>query len=343
MGKPEFSTKSPEDSLESTKPQAPLSIPHSSPTRLTKTHNNLLKETRSLTFHLYTIWLFTASDLISVVLPETLLGLSCALSGSLLTSNRSPKLLDVLARTPQIAVWNWLNLFLFDINNQFQPGSIIEDSHNKAWRAIPSQRLTEREARRLLLFVIPTVYAATLYLGGTREAVQLMIMTWMYNDLGGADDSILTRNLLNAFGYMCYSSGSMKIAAGHGLYELNERAEWWLWIIGGVIFTTLQMQDMPDVEGDAARGRRTVPLVWGDGQARWSIVVPVAVWSVICPMVLELNWVGYIFPVAVGSLFVGRLLMVRGVMADRRTWKLWCLWMTMLYLLPVCKEHGALI
>lgn len=293
-------------------------------------------------FHAYTIWLFTSSDIKSVIIPETLLGLSSALSGSLLTTNSAPNLLNILARTPQIVIWNWLNLFLFDVNNQSQPDSVLEDSVNKPWRAIPSQRLTAPQARRLLLVIIPTVYAVTLYLGGVRESVTLMVMTWMYNDLGGADENFITRNLLNALGYMCYSSGSMQVATGHGQHELNERATWWLAIVGAIIFTTLQMQDMPDVEGDAARNRKTIPLIYGDHVARISIAVPVMAWSFICPAFWRLAILGYIAPLATGGFFTLRLLTLRNVAADGVTWKLWCVWMATIYLLPLCKEHGAL-
>lgn len=53
-------------------------------------------------------------------------------------------------------------------------------------------------------------------------------------------------------------------------------------MIGAIIFTTLQTQDMADVHGDAKRGRKTFPLVYGDRAARWSITIPVTVWSLIC-------------------------------------------------------------
>lgn len=192
------------------------------------------------------------------------MGIASALAGNLLTTNAAPGLATVLARTPQIVLWNWLNLLLFDVNNQCQAKSVLEDSVNKPWRAIPSQRLTAQQARRLLLIIIPTVFLATRYLGGTREAVALMVMTWMYNDLGGADDNFIIRNSLNALGYMCYSSGSMIVATGYGQHHLNKTADVWLTMIGAIIFTTLQMQDMPDVKGDAARRRRTIPLVYGD-------------------------------------------------------------------------------
>ena len=303
---------------------------------------NSLSQPRTWAFHIYTLWLFTASDIKSVIIPETLLGLSSALSGPILTTNPSPTLLAVLARTPLIILWNWLSLLLFDIDNQFQPHSIVEDAVNKPWRAIPSQRLTAAQARRLLIVIIPTVFLATLYLGGTREAATLMVMTWMYNDLGGADDGVVVRNLLNAFGYMCYGSGSMIVAAKYGEHELNPTARYWLAMMGGIIFTTLQMQDMPDVEGDAARGRKTIPLLYGDTVARYSIAVPVLAWSIICPAFLGMNVLGYVAPVVVGIFLGSRLLLMRSVVADGGTWKVWCVWITVIYLLPVCKDHGAL-
>lgn len=82
---------------------------------------------------------------------------------------------------------------------------------------------------------------ATLTLGGTREAVTLMLGTWMYNDLGEAKNGPFIRNLLNACGYICNSSGSMTVAAEYCEHELSEASAWWVAIVGGVIFTMTHM------------------------------------------------------------------------------------------------------
>ena len=169
-----------------------------------------------------------------------------------------------------------------------------------------------------------------------------MVMTWMYNDLEGSDH-IFMRNILNGLGYMCYSSGSMIVATGYGQETLNRRASMWLVCIGAIIFTTLQMQDMPDVKGDAARNRRTVPVIYGDAVARWSIAVPVVFWSLMCPVFWEMDVMGYLAPNFIGSVFVIRLLLWRSVVADGVTWKMWCVWITTIYMLPVWKEPSALI
>ncbi|KAI9849934.1 MAG: hypothetical protein M1837_000148 [Sclerophora amabilis] len=299
---------------------------------------------RSIFFHLHTIFLFTVNDIKTIVVPLTILGVAGALSGSLLTTNAAPNLLDVLARIPQVVFYNWINVLIFDISNQCQPGSVLEDVANKPHRPIPSKRITAAQARRLLTFVIPAVYAATLYLGGSREAVALMVMTWMHNDLGCAEDgSFVMKNLLNALGYMCYGSGAMAIAAGHGQHELNgTTANLWLAIIGAVIFTSVHTQDLPDMDGDAARDRRTVPLVYGHVAARWSIAVPVTAMSLICPAFFGLGPLGYLPPVIGGGLIAFRTLSLRTVAADAVTWKIWCAWLTLIFLLPLFKDHGAL-
>ena len=176
--------------------------------------------------------------------PETAFGICSALSGPMLTSNQVPEALEILARLPMVLLWTWINVLIFDLANQRLPNSIIEDSVNKAWRPIPAGRMSAADARHLLLLAIPTGFVITLYIGGMEETVAMMVLTWMYNDLGGADENFVARNFINALGFMCYSSGATKVACGYGQCELNQNAYEWLAIIGGIIFTTLQMQDM---------------------------------------------------------------------------------------------------
>lgn len=186
----------------------------------------------------------TRNDLKSIVFPETAFGICSALSGPVLTSNQSPDVLTILGRIPTVLLWTWINVLIFDLANQRLPNSIIEDSINKAWRPIPSGRMSAAHARRLLLIVIPAVLTTTLYIGGLEETVAMMVLTWQYNDLGGADENFVVRNIINAFGFMCYSSGATRVAIGHLEFNLNSKAYQWLSIIGGIVFSTLQMQDM---------------------------------------------------------------------------------------------------
>ena len=264
-----------------------------------------------------------------------------ALSGSQLTNNSAPNLQDVVLRLPKIILWNWLNVSIFDLSNQRLDESILEDRVNKPWRPIPSRRITASNTRRLLLWTIPVVVLLTSYLGGMAECVAMLGLTWMYNDLGGADGHYMTRNAINAFGFACYSSGSTRVAAGHGLWDLNQRANTRLGLIWAIVFATMQVQDMADVKGDAARGRRTLPLVHGQFIARLSIAVPVLAFSFICPWYWGLGVSGYVLPLGMGSCIAIRAISFYESAADLRTFKLWCVWTGILYLLPLLKDHSV--
>ncbi|TGO77364.1 hypothetical protein BELL_0111g00090 [Botrytis elliptica] len=179
---------------------------------------------------------------------------------------------------------------------------------------------------------MPVTVLFTWRLGGLDECIIMLVLTWMYNDLGGANENYFLRNILNALGFMCYSSGSTTVAAGYGIWDRNERSHIWLAIIGAIVFSTLQIQDMPDMKGDLARGRRTLPLVHGQRIARVSIALPVLFWSFVCPFYWELNLWAYALPVVLGSTLAGRVLLLTTTHADRLTWKLWCIWvMALLY------------
>ena len=219
----------------------------------------------------------------------------------------------------------------------------MEDSINKPWRPLPSNRISGNEARRLLLVLIPCGLILSTFLGGLKETAAMLILTWMYNDLGGADENYLLRNLINAGGFMCHGSGATIIAAGFRDHELRREAYNWLAMIGGVIFTTLQVQDIPDMAGDAARGRRTFPLVHGEWIGRCSVAVPVAFWTFACPAFWQLNYMGYALPAAIGLSVVFRILMMKNVAADQTTYKVWCWWLTVLYILPLCKKFAILV
>ncbi|KAK7720587.1 hypothetical protein SLS57_005366 [Botryosphaeria dothidea] len=236
-------------------------------------------ETKSLWYHAYTVWLFTRSDLKTIVLPATVFGMASVLSGPLLTTNASPDYYSIICRLPLVLLGVWMDLLAFNISNQRQPGSVIEDAANKPWRALPSGRISEEGARRLLLALIPTCIAKSLLLGGTLETMVLFILTWLYNDLHAADSHYLLRNALNALGICAHCAGAGAFASSslpstpHHLYTiaslthaapLTPRYYAWLLLLASTVFVTISLQDLPDVEGDAAKGRLTQPLVAGE-------------------------------------------------------------------------------
>jgi 4-hydroxybenzoate polyprenyltransferase len=210
--------------------------------------------------------------------------------------------------------------------NQKSFEGAVEDAINKPWRPIPAGRITRAQATTLQLFAMPVGFGVNYLLGAWEETALVYNLAWMYNDLRGGDNWI-TRNVLLALALSQFNKGSMRVAAEMG-FHISASSWWWIFITSAVIGTTMQAQDMKDQEGDRARGRSTAPLVLGDGPARWTIAVPVMMWSVVCPLFWGLSFVGYV-------------LMLRGFWADKKTWWLWTFWTAIIWCVPLFKNYDV--
>jgi 4-hydroxybenzoate polyprenyltransferase len=291
-----------------------------------------------LLFHLKTARLFTKSNTKTVILPPTVFGLAVAFSGPILTTNASPNALEILQNVPKTIFWCWISVLNFDISNQRLPSSIAEDAVNKPYRPITSKRITPESATNVLLYVIPTILLVSTYIGGLQGAVGIMIISHMYNELGGANNNWLVRNILNAGGFSCFSHGAASIIMGLRDYQVHDDIYTWIGLLAVAITTTVQMQDLPDLEGDKARNRGTMPIVYGHWPTRWSVAVLAVFWSVTCCYYWQLDILWYIPYVLVGACMSGRVLLLRTQEADEKTWKLWCYWLLFLYTLPLTKR-----
>ena len=257
----------------------------------------------------------------------------------MLTTNPSPHPGIILSRLPLVILFNWANLLVFDLANQRHPNAVVEDALNKPWRPLPTGRISVSDTRRLLLFSLPVVLAVNWILGAWEETVLLFALTWMYNDLEGGDQDFVTRNLIIGCAFGLYNRGALRVACGEG-HQVTKLGYQWVVLISCVIFTTMQVQDMKDQDGDRTRGRRSVPLTIGNRAARWTIAVPVLTWSIVCPLFLGLGYPGYLATGGFGTVIAWRIWLLQDVQADRKTWKLWTAWTALLYILPLLKNHS---
>ena len=285
--------------------------------------------------HLYSLWLFTYSDIKTIIIPKVLFGVATLLSGRNLTINSRPTISTVIRCIPLIMLWTWINLLPLDISNQRSAESILEDKANKPWRPIAAGRLTAQEARVLMFGAYAVAIFVSLRLGCPLECVAIMLLGWVYNVMEGGNQSLLARNLINASGYMLFASGTAKVACAYSGTKMRQDSLSWLFLLGGVIATTIQFQDLYDQEGDAMRGRRTIPLIAGDRMARLTIIIPVAIWSLACPIFWRLRLLGFIVPVTLGTIITIRLYRYRSVYGDKRSFLIWNAWIMSLYFLPI--------
>ncbi|OCL12821.1 hypothetical protein AOQ84DRAFT_226880 [Glonium stellatum] len=310
-------------------PESPsIKALHSFPARLKKS--------------LYNLWLFTKDDTPTFVAPNTVFGICGALAGTRLIAH-SGSTTAVLSRIPHVLLFNWSNLLIFNLANQQLPESCAEDTLNKPWRPVPSGRMTSTQVRKWMLLTIPLVLAINHFaLDVGTETALLYTLTWLYNDLRGGDEGWLLRNSIIAAAFGLYNLGSLKIAAAAtpapvAAATVTGTGYAWIAIVSAVILTTMHVQDLKDVAGDRARGRRTAPLVMGDGPARWTLALPVPVWTAYCACFWGLGWVLAAPAAGLGGVVAWRCFCVRGTMADRKTWQLWRLWTAVLYMMPLVR------
>jgi 4-hydroxybenzoate polyprenyltransferase len=280
----------------------------------------------------YLIWEFTESNVPTFVIPNTAFGILGALSASRLAEGELPTLLEISLRLPLVIAFNWYNVFNFDLANQRLPESVQEDLINKPWRPIPTGKVTSEQARRAMLITVPLALALNYIQGVGMEGVFIHILTWLYNDLKGCDE--LIRDPIIAVAYGLFNAASLKIALGSQA-SISQDGYTWVYIISGVILTTMQVQDLKDQEGDRTRGRKTIPLYFGDNVSRVSIAAFAIFWSFICSHFWCLQLWAYALPLSVAIVLALSTLLRRTPKEDSQSWKLWCLWTVSLYSLPI--------
>ncbi|KAL8937853.1 MAG: hypothetical protein Q9216_004216 [Gyalolechia sp. 2 TL-2023] len=261
-----------------------------------------------LRYNLYTIWLFTFSDLKTIVGPKTAFGIVHAIYASEFGIPSLP-LSSIASRIPVVLFWCWINLLPFAINNQRQDEAIVEDKLNKPWRPLPSARLSQRKAKLLVFSLYPTAILASSWIGGFYQSLALVVLGSLYNDWGGAEVNCMIRNLLNGAGYISFASGALSAAFGSQFTPTLALIKW-LAVIFVVVATSVHSQDMYDQEGDSLRHRKTVPIVIGDARSRWTIAAAVGFWSVFCPWYIGTGNV-YIVPPILGAIVMYRTLTKR--------------------------------
>lgn len=289
-------------------------------------------------------WLLTESNAPTFVGPNTIFGICGAAAGSWLipVESESTSALDLARRLGLVILFNWSNLIVFDLANQRLPESAQEDALNKPWRPVPRGLITSDQIRRTMLYLIPAVVALNHFLLHTGvQSIAIMVLTWLYNDLRGGDEGFVERNAIIAVAFALYNEGSLKVAvgsdnAGSGmlLSGLTTAGANWIGIVSLVIFTTMHVQDLQDQEGDRARGRRSAPLVLGPWVARWTVAVPMIIWPVFCTWFWEAGLLVGAPQGLLGLVVAYRCLAFSGLRGDKLTWRLWCLWTALLYMLP---------
>ncbi|KAI1455086.1 UbiA prenyltransferase family-domain-containing protein [Annulohypoxylon moriforme] len=304
--------------------------------------NNQAQRSRSPVFHAKSLFLFTKSDFKTVFFPQCIFALSIAFAKSREAGHSTEQWpVDIIIlRLLCMIFWIWIHLLVADISNQRLPESILEDTINKPWRPLPAGRLTPEEALYMLRITAIVSICASLLLKSYLPSTTLLTMLWIYNDLEGSSAGPWIRNGLNAIGITCYGWGAATVLLGNHIGETETALRNWYVLMAAVIMTTIHAQDFPDIVGDKARDRKTMPLLYGETFSRWSMAFFVTFWSIVSPRFWNVSsWVVYSCSVGLGNIIAVLVVLRWGQRYDESAFRLWCLWLTGLYLLPIFRGN----
>lgn len=164
--------------------------------------------------------------------------------------------------------------------------------------------------------------------------------TWVYNDLKASYDGWIQRNLIAALAFWVYSRSSLKVAIGGGSSDavITPIGQLWVLVISEAIMTTTHVQDPKYVLGDKSRGRETAPVLLGERITKWSLAIPIFLWSPICALFWG-EWIASIPAIIIGFCVSYRCIPRSGKDEDKWAWQVWCCWTAFLSLMPLGNEQ----
>ncbi|RAH68431.1 UbiA family prenyltransferase [Aspergillus aculeatinus CBS 121060] len=290
-------------------------------------------------YHAYTAHLFVCDNIKDIICLGLLFGALNASVASEFGMGASLSFRQILVSLPQMFLWSWSNLFLFTLHNQRSASAISEDRINKPWRPLSAGRITPHQAKVLIYCMYPAIFAISGTMGGVAPCLLEAISCLWYNEWNGASSPLL-KNLLNGIGFACFFAGPLEVATNSSVLSDDMKAFKWLLVLAGAITTTVHAQDFRDIDGDRATGRRTVPLLIGDGNARSALAVGIIAWTALSCWFwdvgsAERSWLSCIPACVAGTIVVWGFYWNKSREGDRRSWKIYPLWLVGLFLMPL--------
>ncbi|KAJ7101906.1 UbiA prenyltransferase family-domain-containing protein [Mycena epipterygia] len=292
------------------------------------TRSNLLRSRYSrivseISRHVHTAILFTWTDYKTIFVPIT--AFACAVGP-----------LHSFSNLLQAWAWIWIHLLLCNVSNQAR--SKDEDAVNRPWRPILAGRLTESQAYYLRWAIAAgcVLWSAVYGPDQVLTTLGLLLTTFVYDE-GGASKHVIGKNFCNIGGYVTFEIGATKIIASQR--NLDPVSTTAVIISGILIFTTIQAQDFPDVDGDAALGRMTFPIY----APEWSRIVTLGAlisWSTFLCWYWSLGPVSSITFMLLGLYSGIRYYLWRRVPDDKTSYLVFSVWLTLAHLLPLRARIG---
>jgi 4-hydroxybenzoate polyprenyltransferase len=197
---------------------------------------------------------FVRNDLWATIAPA-----GCFAVAAARYAHRDP--LHILFVALTAVVYFWLYIYGFCLTNQL--AGVEEDRINKPFRPLVSGLSSRRGA-----VIRAVVVSAAFPLVAWRLGVLPWALGWqalyLPNNLAGWARSWLYKDLVIGLGTTVELGAAWQLAA-----PIPAMAWRWIITLSAAVFLLIPLQDLRDLAGDAAVGRRTFPMVFGPVRTRW--------------------------------------------------------------------------
>lgn len=209
-----------------------------------------------------------------------------------------------------------------------------EDKQNKPYRPIPAGLISLRSAI-ILRWILPFIcfaWSASYSKELLHASIFNCLLVLIYDEMGFAGGHWFGKQVLNALGHVRFELGA-SLLAGHSILTLDPIAVRSIICSGSLVFFTIQAQDFKDAIGDAAVGRRTLPIAHSK-LARPSFMTLITACSIgLCniwqlPLALAVLFIA--FGTTIGWLFVKKT--SKG--EDKKHLFLYLIWLSIAHAMP---------
>jgi 4-hydroxybenzoate polyprenyltransferase len=267
-------------------------------------------------------WRFVNHDRWTTIIPASLFVLAAAVH-----SSAAPGV--VVIRAILGLLYFYLFIYGFTLTNQL--AGMAEDRINKPFRPLVAGHCTRQSALRRAAIVLVAFPVLGWALGVAGWAI-LWEAVFLLHNCAGLARNWLTKDLIMGIGVF-----SQLAAAWQMITPLTAPVLRWIITLAVAITLLIPLQDLRDVRGDLAVGRRTFPVCVGERAARAYLAVGFTMLPVAVHVLLfgpsRARWVAW--PVdgllAVLNLTVAvRVLLLRTPEKDHKTYRIFELWYSIL-------------
>ena len=273
---------------------------------------------KSLGREVHVIWLFTYYDLSSTLIPAMLF-----LIGALHSDPQPFQATAILVARGLI--YFFLYIFTFCVSNQLI--GIEEDRLNKPHRPLVTGMVTSRGGMVRWLFGM-ALFTLAGWLFGVLEWTLLWQVTMIVNNFGGMSKSWVGKHLTISLGTLAMMASAWQI-----ITPVTAIAWQWIILTTLALFPLIAVQDLRDMDGDRAIGRKTLPILFGEWPVRIMLglgfgSLPILIhFGMMLPAGFTLGTFVCDVGIAVTCLTIAtRVVLFRTQAADHRTYMIFTYW-----------------